>query len=73
MGHRGETSPSPSSMFSRTHADALQEEAVMRKRVRAMGRIAIMMKKMRMEAENNIKQLETQGRIKRLCFFFFFF
>lgn len=41
--------------------DAQLMEELAQKRVRAMGRIAIMMKKMRLEREANIKRLETKS------------
>ena len=41
--------------------DAQLNEELAQKRVRAMGRIAIMMKKMRLEKEANMKKLEGKG------------
>ena len=41
--------------------DAQLMEELAQKRVRAMGRIAIMMKKMRLEREANIKRIEAKS------------
>ena len=47
--------------------DAQLMEELAQKRVRAMGRIAIMMKKMRLEREANIKRIEAKSAYYFCC------